>query len=250
MGKERLLHRRRGLRQGAVHHRDPAAERDGLAARGPRPQPEHPGHDHPPEADAGLRGAVPAGHGPRRHRHPERGGAGAGQGGPVAARPGPRGVRGQGVGVEGRVRRPHPGPAAPPGHLRGLVPRALHHGRGPVPRGAERLQADVRRRPDLPGRAHHQLVPALSHRAVGHRGGPLRRGRRDGVHPLRQRRGLHRGGDHARRDDARRHRRGRAPRRRALPAPDRPRGGAAADRPPHPGDRRPRTWTRPSGPAR
>ena len=46
------------------------------------------------------------------------------------------------------------------------------------------------------------------------------------------------GRDHPGRDDARRHRRRRAPRRRALRAPGRDRGGAAADRPAHPGRRR------------
>ena len=47
-----------------------------------------------------------------------------------------------------------------------------------------------------------------------------------------------RGRHHAGRDDARRHRRRRAPGRRALPAPGRHRGRAAADRPPDPGRRR------------
>ena len=47
-----------------------------------------------------------------------------------------------------------------------------------------------------------------------------------------------RGRHHPGRDDARRHRGGGAPRRRALPAPDRHRGRAAADRPAHPDRRR------------
>ena len=50
------------------------------------------------------------------------------------------------------------------------------------------LQAAVRRRPDLPGRADHQLVPALPHRAVRHRGRAHRgRGRAD-LDPLQRRR--------------------------------------------------------------
>ena len=44
----------------------------------------------------------------------------------------------------------------------------------------------------------------------------------------------HRGRDHPGRDDARRHRRGRAPGRRAVQAPGRQDRRAAADRPPHP----------------
>ena len=82
----------------------------------------------------------------------------------------------------------------------------------------------------------HQLVPALPHRALRHRGRAHRRRRRAGLDPLRERRG--RGGHHPGRDDARRHRGGGAPRRRALPAPDRHRGRAAADRPPDPDRRR------------
>ena len=49
------------------------------------------------------------------------------------------------------------------------------------------LQAAVRRRPDLPGRADHQLVPAVPDRAVGHRGRALRRRRRAGLDPVRRR---------------------------------------------------------------
>ena len=43
-------------------------------------------------------------------------------------------------------------------------PRALHHGRGPLARGAHRLQAALRPGPDLPRRADHQLVPAVTTR--------------------------------------------------------------------------------------
>ena len=79
------------------------------------------------------------------------------------------------------------GPDAAARGQRGLVPRAVHDGRGPVPRGADDLQAALRRRPDLPGRTDHQLVPALPHRAVRHRGRPQRRRRRARLHPLRGR---------------------------------------------------------------
>ena len=66
------------------------------------------------------------------------------------------------------------------------TPRALHHGRGPVPRRPDDLQAALRRRPDLPRRAHHQLVPALPDGALGHRGRPPRRRRRARLDPLRR----------------------------------------------------------------
>ena len=207
---------------------------------GPRARPHADGRAGPAAADAGLRRAVAARHGPRRHRHPERGRARAGQGGPVPARPGPGGVRRAGLAVEGRVRRRDPGPDAPPRRQRGLDPRALHHGRGPVPGRADDLQAAVRRRPHLPRRADHQLVPALPHRAVRHRGRARRRGR---ASSSRIRTGTasdpDRGRHHPGRDHARRHRGRRPPRRPPLRPPGRPRRRAAADRPPHPGRGRP-----------
>ena len=136
------------------------------------------------------------------------------------------------------------------GDSRGLVPRAVHHGRGTVPGRPDDLQAAVRRRADLPRRADHQLVPALPHRAVRHRGRPLRRRRRAGLDPLRRRRQQHRRRHHPRRDHARRHRRGRPPGRRAVPAPGRQDRRAAADRPRASRSWPTRTSTRPSAPAR
>ena len=81
-----------------------------------------------------------------------------------------------------------PRPDAPPRRRRRLEPRALHHGRGPVPRRPDHLQAALRRRADLPRRAHHQLVPALPDRALRHRGRAPRRRRRAGLDPVRRRR--------------------------------------------------------------
>ncbi len=114
------------------------------------------------------------------------------------------------------------------GDSRRLGPRALHHGRGPVPGRADHVQEAVRRRPDLPGEPDHQLVPALPDRAVATsrwstpttRASWSRSATATTVG----------GGHHPGRDDARRHGGGGAPRRRALPAPDRHRGRAAADR--------------------
>jgi valyl-tRNA synthetase len=51
---------------------------------------------------------------------------------PHPPRPRPRGLPRQGLAVEGRVRRHHHPPDAPPRLVGGLVARALHHGRRPV----------------------------------------------------------------------------------------------------------------------
>ena len=56
----------------------------------------------------GRRAALAAGHRPRRHRHPERGRAAPGQGGPDPLRRRPRGVRRAGLGLRARDRRRHP----------------------------------------------------------------------------------------------------------------------------------------------
>ena len=144
--------------------------------------------------------------------------------------------------MEGRVRRQDPRPDAPPRRGRRLVARAVHDGRGPVPRRPDDLQAALRRRPHLPRRTDHQLVPARPDGALRHRGRPPRRRRRAREHPLR--RAPRQGGpghhrrDDPRRDDARRHGRRGPPRRRAVRPPRRHRDRAAADRPPDPDRRR------------
>jgi valyl-tRNA synthetase len=58
-----------------LHHRDPAAQCDGLAAHGACPQQHHPGHPRPLRADARQGRAVAAGHRPCGHRHADGGGA-------------------------------------------------------------------------------------------------------------------------------------------------------------------------------
>jgi valyl-tRNA synthetase len=105
------------------------------------------------------------GHRPRGHRHPDGGGAPARRSRqPEPPRHGPRGLRRQGLGVEGQVGRRDRQPAAPPGRLLRLEPRALHPGRGPV--GAVRkvfvdpLQGEA----DLPRQAAGELGPALPDR--------------------------------------------------------------------------------------
>ncbi len=141
----------------------------------------------------------------------------------VQARPRPRGIRGEGLGVEGRVRRQDPRADAPPRRRRRLEPRAVHHGRWPVPRPCrtifKRLYDD-----GLIYRAERiinwcvRCHTALSDIEVEHTDDEgelvsIRYG-----DPTDE---SGRGGDHARRDDARRHRRSRPPRRRALCAPGR-----------------------------
>ena len=161
------------------------------------------------------------------------------RGGQVPARPRPRGVRRAGLAVEGRVRRRRSSARCAASATRVDWSRErFTMDEGLSARRPDDLQAALRRRADLPRRAHHQLVPALPHRAVRHRGRALRRRRRAGLDPVRRGRRRDRRRHHPRRDDARRHRGRRAPRRRALPAPGRHRGRAAADRPAHPDRRR------------
>ena len=91
----------------------------------------------------------------------------------------------------------------------------------------------LRRRARLPRPLHHQLVPALPHRAL-QRGGREGGGRRPALAPplsARRRRRPRHGRHHAPRDDAGRHRRRRAPGRRALPPAGRPELRAPAGRP-------------------
>lgn len=222
LGGAGLLRGGREEREAAVHDRHPAAERHGQPAPRARLPAHADGRADSAQAHAGLRVAVAAGHGPRGHRHPERRRARTRQGGQVPPRPGPGGVRRARLAVEGRVRRQDPRPDAPARRRRRLEPRALHHGRGPVPGRPDHLQAALRRRVDLPRRAHHQLVPALSHRDLGHRGRVPGRRRRARLHEVRGGGRHHRRRHDPRRDDARRHRRRRPPRRRALQAPRRP----------------------------
>ena len=207
-----------------VFDRAAAAERDRQPAHGSRAGTHHDGRADPPQADAGLRGAVAAGHGPRRHRHPERGGKAARGRRQDQRGLRPRAVRRQGLGLEARVRRRHRRPDAPARRRGGLEPRPVHHGRGTVAGGAHDLQAALRRRADLSGRAAGQLVTGARDGDLGPRGQLRGRRRRVGVVPVRlarRRAAPHRGRHHPGRDDAGRHRDRGASRRRPLPAPGR-----------------------------
>ena len=92
----------------ALRDHDAAAERHGGAAHGARAQQHRAGRAGAVRADARAPGALAPGHRPRRHRHAERGGAPAGQGGTDPVRRRPRGVRRAGLGLRARDRRRHP----------------------------------------------------------------------------------------------------------------------------------------------
>ena len=71
----------------------------------------------------------------------------------------PRGLRREGLGVEGQVRRHDHQPAEAARRLLRLVARALHHGRGAVARRRQGLRAALQGRADLPRQAAGQLGP-------------------------------------------------------------------------------------------
>ena len=109
-----------------------------------------------------------------------------------------------------------------------------------IARGDAVLRAPLPPRLDLPREPDHQLVPVPRDvalrpraRARGHRRHAL-----DDPLPARGRRRLHPDRDRSAGDDSRRRRRCRASGRRAVQAPDRPRGDRAVDREPRAGDRR------------
>jgi hypothetical protein len=87
--------------QKAVHHRDPAAQRDGRAAHGAHAEQHHPGRAGAPCADAGEERLLGAGYGPREHRHGGEGGAPAGRTRHQEERHRPRGVPEACLRVEG-----------------------------------------------------------------------------------------------------------------------------------------------------
>ncbi len=244
VGGEELLRAARFRR--VLHHRPAAAQRHRQPAHGPRLQQRDHGRADPLPSHAGPQHPVAAGYRPRRHRHPDGGGAPAGRAEPVAPRPRPREVPREGLGVEGRVRRHHHPPDPSPRLLGGLVARALHHGRGPLRGGQGSLRAPARGRPDLPRQAPGQLGHQAAHRDLRSGSGeprreglavepalPAGRRREDRRGPRLPDRRHHPSGNHARRL-----RRGGEPARSALPGADRQVRRAAAGRPAHPDHRR------------
>ena len=149
--------------------------------------------------------------------------------------------------MEGGIRRPDHQSAEAARRLVRLVARALHHGRGAVPRRAQGVRRSLPRRAHLQGQAPGQLGPEAAHRHLRPRsradrgeGSPLASALSARGSRLRSRGciDLHRGRHHAARDHARRYRRRRASRRRSLQGSRRQACDPAAGRPPHPHRRR------------
>ncbi len=206
----------------ALLDRHPAAERDGLAAHGPRPQQHAAGHPVPLRAHA--RHATCSGSpAPTMPASRRRWWSSASSWSARSDR--------RDLGREEFVKRVWEwkeesggtivNQLQAPRRLLRLVARALHDGRGPVARGAQGLRRPLQAGPDLQGQAPRQLGPEVPDRDLRPRG-PAGRGQGPPLaHPLpdRGRAGpLHHRRDDAARDDARRHRRRGAPRGRALHA--------------------------------
>ena len=160
----RLLHARgRGDGRGELLDRDPAAERDRVAAHGPRAQQHDPGHARPQargwraggskwilgtdHAGIATQSVVEKELRERGHRPP---------------RARPRGLRRARLGVARAVRRPDHRAAQAARRLRRLRQRALHPRRGLRPRRLQGLRRPLREGPDLPRQLHGQLGPGLA----------------------------------------------------------------------------------------
>ncbi len=214
--------------------RDPAAQRHRRAPHGPRAERLDAGRAGPHEPDARPQHALDPRHRPRRHRHPGGGRERAARRRqePPGARP--RGLRRAGLGMERGVRLKDRRAVQAARCLLRLRARALHPRRRLRPRRPQGLQAALRQGLHLPRQLHGQLgsgnaLGDLRPRGREPRGDRLAvldrlpgRGLGPGAH------GRHR----APRDDARRHRRRREPRGRALRRPGRLLLRAAAGRPP------------------
>ena len=217
----------------ALQHRDPAAERDRLAAHGACAQQHPSGHFVPVRADARQGRAVAARHRPCRHRNADGGRAAVdGAAGALPPRHGPREIPRARVGLEGGVGRHHRQPAQAARRVLRLVARALHDGRRAVARGAEGVRSALQRRPDLQGQAAGQLGPEAAHRDLRPRSAADRGQGKPLAHQVsgRGHERAHHRRHHAARDDAGRHRGRGASGRRTLQGADRQERGAAAGR--------------------
>ena len=163
---------------------DAAAECHGGASHGPRSQQHRPGRSRALRADAGTCGAMVAGHRPRRHRDAERGRANPGGRGAHTVRSRSRGVRRTGLELRPHHRRRHPHAASRSRLLGGLDAHVFHARRGFEQRRARGIRAPPRRGARLSRTLHHQLVSAVSHRALQRRGRKGRGRRTDLAHPL------------------------------------------------------------------
>jgi len=229
----RSVHRRAESGRRAVLHGDSAAERHRRSSHRTRARLHAARRRRAVEKDAGPRHPVAAGDRPRGDRHAGGGRARAGPGRHDAPRPRARGIRAAGVGLEGDLRGEDPRSVAAARCVGRLEPRAVHAGRGSVPRGPSGFRPAVPGGTGLPRPLHRELVPEVPHGAVRPRDRPPGRGR-EAVHdPVSRggRRSRHRTRHDAARDPARRHGRGRAPGRRALPQRGGQEGPCATHRP-------------------
>ena len=206
----------------AVHDHPAAAERDRVAPSRPRPADGRRGPDDPARADARAPDAVPARSRPRvdrgavrARRHPRQGGRK-----PRVARS--RALSRADARVLGLDKAGDARAAATRRGFGRLGPPPVHDGRGLGEGRPGRLRAAVPRRPGVPHRGAHQLVPGVSDERQRPRGHPDPGDGNAVVRPLPpDRRGDRAAGpervDHGRhdaaRDDPRRHRGRGAPRR-------------------------------------
>ena len=208
----------------ALLDRDPAAERDGRAAHGARAQQHDPGPARPRRAGWRATSAqwiCGTDHaGIATQAVVEKALAAEG----IDRRElGPRRVRPQGVGVEGGVRRPDHRPVQAPRLHPRLPARAVHDGRRLREGGPPGLRGPLRQGLHLPRPLHGQLGPrAAARRSPTSRWRSARSPTRSSPSPTRSPTGPGRSSSRrCARDDARRHRRRRPPRGRALPRPRR-----------------------------
>ena len=154
----------------ALRRHHAAAQRD----RRPPPGSRGPLGDRGPHGPAGTHAAatdaLAAGRRPRLDRRPVGAAPRARRRGHHARGPRPGALPRAHVALHGGDAPGHHGPAAPPGHLGRLGPRALHDGRALGAGRARRLQAALRGRPRLPRPEARQLVPGLRHERLRPRG--------------------------------------------------------------------------------
>ncbi len=255
MGTGRLFRTER-QRQAVLHH-DSAAERDRLAAHGPRVPAHHHGHADPLSAHERRSNAVADGYRPCRYLDADAGRATTQRARSQQSGDRPRSVRRESLGMESRLWRTHLGADAPYGVVARLGSRALYDGRRIRPRRSRSVRTAVRRRSDLSRAAPGQLGPGTEDGYFGPRGrkhggtgqplalqiSVVRRRPNVGRPRLRSRR------NDAAGNDARRHGRGSAPRRRTLQSTRRQTRASAADRSRNPDHRRHATSIRHSAAA-
>ena len=167
----RLFPRRSQPRKKAVHHRYSAAQYYRAASYGARAGQHPAGYPDPLAADAGIRSVVDAGNRPRVHRHRSEDRGSDGERGAEEGRRRPRRLPGARLGLERHLREPDHRTAQEDGFLLRLGAGTLYAGRRLFQSGAGGVRPAVREGPDLPGRADHQLVPALPYLHLGRGGG-------------------------------------------------------------------------------